>query len=249
MASTAQVVEFAVNDNAQQARSRLSTQTAGALSDDEILAFGDELEGEWGPYVGKPDSLIEYFTLFGEFASAGGGQQPQVLDIAQKTYGTQAPLLPVPLEFDNGTVLIAVLLDSQQGQQGMPPVRNVAVQLPDDSVLWLLDPDRDPLLKSTGQSQSQNQSQNQGQSQTPGQGQDQPETDPPDPATPGGGETTERSEDAGGPGSGSGSGAGSGSGSGHGSSGGGPFDPPSVLYDPPPYDPQPPPRSAALTGV
>lgn len=148
------VVEYSIADDVPQARSTLTQAVSDEMSDDEIIAFGDTLEAEWGPYVGKPDDLIGYISAFSEFASNNSGGSQPALTSAQNAYGQSQAIIPVPLEFDNGTVLVAVIADqtSQQGS-GLPSVRNAVAALPDGSVLWLLDPSRAPGLRQQPQQQ------------------------------------------------------------------------------------------------
>ncbi|MEM0982320.1 MAG: DUF4190 domain-containing protein [Planctomycetota bacterium] len=135
------VVEHSVNDDVASARSVLAPATEQVITDEQILAFGDQLEQAYGAYVGLPQGAAEYFGTFVETMS---NQQNQPgFQTAQQFYPQtgQYAMIPVPIKFANGAPVIAVIADVQSGGPGsLPGIVNVLAELPDGSLIWLIDP-------------------------------------------------------------------------------------------------------------
>ncbi|MEL6328053.1 MAG: DUF4190 domain-containing protein [Planctomycetota bacterium] len=138
--------EAAANDDAQTARGYLGQNASGAVTDIQIIEFGDRIEADYGAFVSYPQGVFDFFGQIGESfenaASQGSQQGPPTIAEAQRLYASY-PAIPGAVDFGGTSVAVVYLLDVQnQGPTpaGSPPLYNIGAQLADGTVLWLVTP-------------------------------------------------------------------------------------------------------------
>lgn len=128
------IVAGAQDGDFDGARDGLTSDARADLTDEEIAAFGEALELEWGAFLGTPRSfgeLVETFAATGDVWQAmGQGNRG----------GSTNTSFPIPLNFDGGsTVGFFTFPQSGPVAGGTPVYDDVAVILPDGRALTLRD--------------------------------------------------------------------------------------------------------------
>lgn len=117
------------------ARVVLATPADAAVTDEQLVAFGERITNEWGAYAGMPGGLFDWFGAYAEIGQTIGSTQPA----AQAVYGDE--LIPVPVRFDGGTTIVWVAIGQAPvtGRQ-MPAALNLGFVDQSGQIVWLIDP-------------------------------------------------------------------------------------------------------------
>lgn len=135
-ASQADVVQVIESGDADGVRGYLTSSSASTLTDARVGEVQRELAAQWGASRSRPQGLFE---LIGQFSDAGPGIESGMLEAQAEYPPGQYQIMPVPLQFENGTGYVFTV--STPGQQEFPPpAENLGFLLPDDSIIWLLPP-------------------------------------------------------------------------------------------------------------
>lgn len=116
------------------ARLVLAPSADTAVTDERLVAFGQQITDEWGAYTGMPGGVFDWFGAYGEVGPRIGATQPAI----QAVYRDDA--IPVPVRFDRGSTVLWVVIapGTAPGQAGS--VRNYGFVDRSGQVVWLIDP-------------------------------------------------------------------------------------------------------------
>lgn len=128
------VVAEIQDDDEPAVRARLTASANEQLTAADLAAFKAEFQADAGTYQGVPTGIGPMFASFSEIGQAG--TQP---DPARIPYQNPVPL---PGNFDNGSRLMWIVIDPEEvPSSGVGPAYiNVAIELSDGTIAWLIDP-------------------------------------------------------------------------------------------------------------
>jgi len=114
----------------------ITSDADASLTDEQLEAFADSLQADYGSFVAIPSSLSD---IFGAYMTVGQGVS--TAQAAAQSEGYAQPI-PIPVEFDGGTTVVIVAGDDTppMAPNDMPRARNVGYLAPDGSLVWLIDP-------------------------------------------------------------------------------------------------------------
>lgn len=129
-------ITTAQSDDPSALEAMLTPAAASEATSEGIAKFRTTLNAECGAYSGKSPGMIEFFMNFGSLAPIQNSLPPKFSPSAG------SPLLPVPCEFAKGEATVLFFTDPANQTPALPlgRLRNVAVILPDGSLLWFIDP-------------------------------------------------------------------------------------------------------------
>jgi hypothetical protein len=109
-----------------ESRSAMMPVLDQAVSDEQIVAFGQMVRDDYGGFVSGPKTFMEFFS--GMSALGKSGTAP----------GFQAGDMPVPLEYENGPVLAYMAMPDGTSQPAPGTIiRDLGYQRPDGTIVWL----------------------------------------------------------------------------------------------------------------
>ncbi len=116
-------------------RAGLSPTLNAATTDDEIKAFHAELRQNFGAYKTYPSSIFDMITQYGEIG-------PQMQSLQGLLGQNQAGAMPIPMEFDQGVVLVLIEFPRQGGTPApgtvLPPLERLGVYIPgSNTIVWI----------------------------------------------------------------------------------------------------------------
>lgn len=136
-----QVAKFAAPFAAIEAGDRttlnswLSPSAQSALTDDQVDAFRQAYQTDFGSYVGVPHSLIDLGSMY-----ASLGQHIPVAQQDAKKNGYTNPI-PLPAEFASGSTILIYAADATAtGPTNFPAAENIGFVAADGSLVWLIPP-------------------------------------------------------------------------------------------------------------
>lgn len=119
----------------QESRRMFSVELDRAVTEEHLGQFKDEFQAQWGEFqqipLGLADLASGYLSL---------GSPSADIQTALGKYPDD-PIIPLPAEFDQGMVLVLVILDPSQIRSNMPSIRNLGVVDKKGQIIWLIDPD------------------------------------------------------------------------------------------------------------
>lgn len=110
-----------------ETRIRFLPALDGAVSDEQIIVFGQMVRDDYGGFVSGPRSLLEYMT---EISKTGHT-------------GFNAGEMPIGLTYEQGTMLAYMLMPDATSRPDRSEqfIRDLGYQRPDGTMVWLSDID------------------------------------------------------------------------------------------------------------
>jgi len=136
-----EVAAAAEQGDIQGVRSMLSRSANGALTDERIGEWSQEINLVWGSVVQYPKGLLDLGTGWMEL----GPQMNAMNTVQMSVYPPPDTVAPLPIIFDNGTAMLIVVMDQNEVMaSNWPTLKNVGLAEPDGTLIWLIDPAQGP---------------------------------------------------------------------------------------------------------
>ena len=110
-----------------ETRTRFLPALDGAVSDEQIMVFGQMVRDDYGGFVSGPRSLLEYMTAISNTGHTG----------------FNAGEMPIGLSYEQGTMLAYMLMPDASSRRDRSEqfIRDLGYQRPDGTMVWLSDID------------------------------------------------------------------------------------------------------------
>jgi len=147
-ARSAEVVQAIEARDVDAVRAYFDPAAAGDVTEQRLAAVSDEMNAAWGGPKPPPQGLLEFISLYGQVGGAMQGAQSAVQAQYPRSQYTAAPLA---VAYDNGVAVVFLVASS--GPALFPLVENIAITLPDGSLLWVRPVTAPPGQQGGGQGQ------------------------------------------------------------------------------------------------
>lgn len=133
-------VEIAQSDDRSELEEMLTQDAADKATKAEMDQFRTKVTAELGGFSRLTPGMMPFFKNFAKF-----GEIPMTSIPAEYQPGMGQSMLPLPGEFEKGNAVVVVFVSTLDKTNQLPlgRVMNVAVLLPDGTLAWFIDPNRE----------------------------------------------------------------------------------------------------------
>jgi len=133
-------VEIAQSEDRSELEEMLTQDAADKATKADMDQFRAKVTAELGEYTRLTPGMMPFFKNFAKI-----GEIPMTSIPAEYQPGMGQSMLPLPGEFEKGNAVIVVFVSTMDKTNQLPlgRVMNVAILLPDGSLAWFIDPNKE----------------------------------------------------------------------------------------------------------